>query len=322
MMKFCFVKEGNFIGFQNKLFDLSNLDLSFFKKEFLPGIYYIKNPFYTKVILENYTDRITIYRNFQKIFENFNNEFEKLLETMTDDEKKNEEFGIINTDNIVNGFDMGGGGSRCCLYNYFHLLGLKPDFYGDEYVFNNNSRMMYTSSINEEMKKICLNSSCGNFFKVNGKSFVDDENYIPDLGLEVYKYKGKYFVTSDGNHRLCALKKIKSKKAKAKIINLENRSRKSYFDEEVEKLHKKQLGTYNINEYTFPYSIKIYSNEMASKILKDYYLKMNNLNINEEEAREFLKGKNELNDLVKLIENKNKKSFKELYLFYKDKNKN
>lgn len=320
-MKFCFVKEGNFIMFQNKLFDLSKLDLSFFKKEFLPGIYYIKNPFYTKVILENYTDRITIYRNFQKIFENFNNEFEKLLETMTYDEK-NKEIGIINTDDIVNGFYMGGGGNRCCLYNYFYLLGLKPDFDIDEYVFNNNSRMMYTSSINEEMKKICLNSSCGNFFKVNRKSFVDDENYIPDLGLEVYRYKGKYFVTSDGNHRLCALKKIKSKKAKVKIINLENTSKKSYFDIKVEKLHKKQLGTYNINKYTFPYSIEIYSNEMASKILKDYYLKMNNLNISEGEAREFLKSKNELNDLVEFIENKNKKSFKELALFYQNKKEN
>ncbi|MDM0472516.1 hypothetical protein QTH28_09565 [Clostridium perfringens] len=176
---------------------------------------------------------------------------------------------------------MGGGGNRCCLYNYFYFLGLKPDFHEDEYVFNNNSRMMYTSSINEEMKKICLNSSCGNFFKVNGKSFVDDENYIPDLGLEVYKYKGKYFVTSDGNHRLCALKKIKSKKAKVKIINLEDTSIKSYFDIKVEKLNKKQLGIYNMNEYTFPYSMKIDSNKVASKILKDYYLKMNNLNIND-----------------------------------------
>lgn len=320
-MKFYFVKEGNFIRFQNNLFDLSNLNISFFKKEFLPGIYYIKNPFYTKVFLENYTDRITIYRNFQKIFENFNNEFEKLLETIVYNEKS-EEIGIINTEDIVNGFDLGGAGNRCRLYNFFYFLGLKPYFYGDEYVFNNNSRMMYTSSVNEEMKNICLNSRCGNFFKADGKLLVDDENYIPDLGLEVYKFKEKYFVTSDGNHRLCALKKIKSKKAKVKIINLENNSGKSYFDREVEKLHKKQLGTYNINEYTFPYSIEIYSNEMASKILKDYYLKMNNLNISEEEAREFLKSKNELNDLVKLIENKNKKSFKELSLFYKDKNKN
>ncbi|MBI6042897.1 hypothetical protein [Clostridium perfringens] len=215
-----------------------------------------------------------------------------------------------------------GAGNRCYLYNYFYNLGLKPHAWEDEYEFNNHSRMAYVSSINQEMKEICLNSSCGNFFKVNGKSLVDDEEYIPDLGLEVYKFKGKYFVTSDGNHRLCALKKIKSKKAKVKIINLEDNSGKSYFDREVEKLHNKQLRIYNSNDYIFPYSIEIYSNEIASKILKDYYLKMNNLNISEREAREFLKSKNELNDLVEFIESKNKKSFKELALFYQEKEKN
>ena len=61
---------------------------------------------------------------------------------------------------------------------------------------------------------------------------------------------------------------------------------------------------------------------MASKILKDYYSKMNDLNISEGEAREFLKNKNELKDLIKLIEDKNKKSFKELALFYQEKEKN
>ncbi|MBI5978600.1 hypothetical protein SNJ89_14850 [Clostridium perfringens] len=100
------VGNGNFIRFQNKLFDLASLDISFFKKEFLPGIYYIKTPFYIRVFLENFTDRITIYRNFQKIFENFNNEFEKLLETIKYNEKS-EEFGIINTENIVNGCNFG-----------------------------------------------------------------------------------------------------------------------------------------------------------------------------------------------------------------------
>ncbi|HAT4200088.1 TPA: hypothetical protein I9003_002563, partial [Clostridium perfringens] len=59
-----------------------------------------------------------------------------------------------------------------------------------------------------------------------------------------------------------------------------------------------------------------------SKILKDYYSKMNDLNISEGEAREFLKNKNELKDLIKLIEDKNKKSFKELALFYQEKEKN
>ncbi|WP_198603656.1 hypothetical protein [Clostridium perfringens] len=49
---------------------------------------------------------------------------------------------------------------------------------------------------------------------------------------------------------------------------------------------------------------------------------MNNLNISEREAREFLKSKNELNDLVEFIESKNKKSFKELALFYQEKEKN
>ncbi|VTR87699.1 Uncharacterised protein [Clostridium perfringens] len=71
-----------------------------------------------------------------------------------------------------------------------------------------------------------------------------------------------------------------------------------------------------------PYFIEIYSIEMASKILKDYYSKMNDLNISEGEAREFLKNKNELKDLIKLIEDKNKKSFKELALFYQEKEKN
>ncbi|MBI6072346.1 hypothetical protein H8J88_13885 [Clostridium perfringens] len=168
-----------------------------------------------------------------------------------------------------------GAGNRCYLYNYFYNLGLKPHAWEDEYEFNNHSRMAYVSSINQEMKEICLNSSCGNFFKVNGKSLVDDEEYIPDLGLEVYKFKGKYFVTSDGNHRLCALKKIKSKKAKVKIINLEDNSGKSYFDREVEKLHNKQLRIYNSNDYIFPYSIEIYSNEIASKILLNCKMKLN-----------------------------------------------
>lgn len=79
------------------------------------------------------------------------------------------------------------------------------------------------------------------------------------------------------------------------MINFENNSMESCFDREVEKLHKNQLGNYNIyniNEYTFPDFVEIYSNEMASKILKDYYLKMNNLNISEEEARDFLESKN------------------------------
>lgn len=292
-MKFCFVKEGNFIRFQDKLFDLSNLDISFSKKEFLPGIYYIKNPYYTKIFLENYTDRIAIYRNFENIYDNYNNEFEKLLETKLSGNKSGE-IEIINTEDIVNGCNLGGGRNRCYLYNYFYKLGLKPHHWENEYEFNNHSRMAYISSINEEMKDICLNSRCGNLFKVDRKLLVDDENFTPDLGIEVYKFKGKYFSSGDGNNRLCVVKKIKSKKAKVKVINLENKSEKPYF-------------------------IKIYSIEMASKILKDYYSKMNNLNISEGEAKEFLKNKNELKDLIKLIEDKNKKSFKELALIYENK---
>ncbi|MDM0457866.1 hypothetical protein QTG90_09300 [Clostridium perfringens] len=320
-MKFYFVKEGNFIRFQDKLFDLSNLDISFSKKEFLPGIYYIKYPYYTKIFLENYTDRITIYKNFENIYDNYNNEFEKLLETKPYGNKSGE-IEIINTEDIVNGCNFGGGGNRCYLYNYFYNLGLKPHHWENEYEFNNHSRMAYISNINKEMKDICLNSRCGKFFKVDRKALVDDENFIPDLGIEVYKFKGKYFSNGDGNHRLCVVKKFKSKKAKVKVINLENKPEKPYFDREVERLHKKQLGTNNINGYELPYFIEIYSIEMASKILKDYYSKMNDLNISEGEAREFLKNKNELKDLIKLIEDKNKKSFKELALFYQEKEKN
>lgn len=115
---------------------------------------------------------------------------------------------------IVNYPDMLGKGVGGCiqLYNYMEKCLYNPsDEWNGEMTLND---VLETSSEYEEQVKECINSErCGWLYKehCNG-SLKELDDYV-----RLNEVDGKFYLGSNGNHRICLLKRIKADKIYAKV---------------------------------------------------------------------------------------------------------
>ncbi|WP_055665509.1 hypothetical protein [Desnuesiella massiliensis] len=150
-------------------------------------------------------------RKRKKLEENWNNDTHFVLDTVLKE---------VPVKDIVNYPDaLGKGVSGCIqLYNYMKKGLYNPsDEWNGEMTIND---VLETSAKYEEQVKECINSErCGWLYKqhCNG-SLKELDDYV-----RLNEVDGKFYLGSNGNHRICLLKRIKSEKIYAKVSIWEKR---------------------------------------------------------------------------------------------------
>lgn len=265
------------IKFQGYTYSLDSLYLSKFKyEEFLPGIFVkvIFNNIYIKVL--NNLDNIQIFDKGCLIFANFKsknyeyyNEYKNFVENykyaLSDEGIKK-----IDIENIVYPDTMGGDGVRCSCQNIFRSK-LKLYRYNSSYEFCDILTMCETSQLNPKILSICKNGETCSDKIMN---FRDDDSNL----LTLIELNGKFFLNSDGAHRICAVKK----------------SNKTVIRAKIKKINKIDNDNSQINSY----DSRIYRRFKAEQVLKDFYNIMESFGINKHESIKILKEPIKLHDFI------------------------
>lgn len=255
----------NYIIFQRSAYNLNTLDFKLFEwNEFLPGIFVKKSIFNIILNIVNKFDNIFIYSNENLVFSNHRNYYYKSYYDYQNFFEYNEfeliDLGVQNVevDKIIYPRYMGGNSTRCSIQNIFKdNFGL--DGYSD-YIFSDILDMCEASTYDKDILRLCKNSSSCSYKIAN---FKDSKAYR----LNLIKFNDKYFLRSDGAHRICIVKKTNIKFIKAKVS-------------EVKKLKEKDLS----NKSDIYEDLYFESNSYSHEVLKDFYCTMNKFGFTKEEA--------------------------------------
>lgn len=265
------------IEFQGYTYSLDSSYLSKFKyEEFLPGIFIkvIFNNIYIKVL--NNLDNIQIFDKGCLIFANFkskNYEYYNEYKNFTMNCKytlSDEGIKKIDIENIIYPDTMGGDGNRCSCQNIFRSK-LKLYNYNSYYEFCDILTMCETSQLNPKILSICKN---GETCSQKIMDFKDDDSNL----LTLIELNGKFFLNSDGAHRICAVKKSNKKVIRAKI----------------KKINKIDNGISKINYY----STNMHTIYDAKEVVKDFYNIMGSFGIDRQESIKILKEPVKLHNFI------------------------